>query len=244
MWKAKLLVSILVSFLIMQPKVDPLARVRDAAATGKIPSAIMKKLEDKSEGLSEAVSKVEKASGLAYPPYYIQPVLILVKSSLEVGETGVYYARNVPVALNNRLHLLVEFTAPLVLYASKKTLQGVVAHEFTHYLELVRRFADQPFSSATATTMFEATYKDMEEAMPAYKIFGRHKSLIRMVETMFENGFNDATLNDKTVRNWFEKKLPYVVVRPDENFVRMPVEAIVNAEFDPAVLRKIREIGE
>jgi hypothetical protein len=226
----------------MEIRLDPLVKVKEAVSAGRLPAEVLEKLQAKLVNLEEAIKKVEKASGLRYPLHYVQPVLILVQSGAELGVTGIYYARNVPVTVNNRLNLLVEFTAPLVLYSSKPTLLAVAAHEFTHYLELVRRFSEQPTSSFAATTMFEATYRDMEEAMPPQKMFGRYRSLARLIDSKFEGGFTDESLNERTLRNWLQKKLPVVVVHPEDNWVRVPVEAIMNASFDPEALRKIREM--
>jgi hypothetical protein len=228
----------------MPLRVDPLVRAKEALQSGKLPPEVYEKLVEKASVLNESIQKVEKAAELAYPPYYIQPLLILVRSTVEAGTTGIYYARNVPVAVNNRLHLLIEFTAPLVLYASKKTILAVVAHEFTHYLELVRRFSEQPTSAPAASTMFEATYRDMEEAMPPRKIFGRFKSLSTVIDAKFEEGFTDEALNQRTLRSWYGGKLPMTVVRPDDNSVKIPLEAVLNADFDQAALKKIKELGD
>jgi hypothetical protein len=148
------------------------------------------------------------------------------------------------VAFNDRLHLLIEFTAPLVLYASKKTMLAVAAHEFTHYLELIRRFTELPISAPSASTMFEATYRDMEESMPAQKIFGRFKSLSTLIDAKFEDGFADEALNQKTIKNWYENKLPVIVVHPDDNSARIPLEAVLNADFDNAALARIKELED
>jgi hypothetical protein len=230
--------------LNMSLRVDPLAKVKEAQKSGSLPPQVCERIAERMETLEEAVKKLEKAAGLSYPPHYIQPLLILVRSAAEVGETGVYYARNVPVAFNGRLRLLVEFTAPFVLYASQKTMLAVVAHEFTHYIELTRRLSEQPLSSPSASTMFEATYRDMEEAVPPQKLFGRFKSLSTLIDARFEGGFNDEALNQRTIRNWYGSKLPVTYVRPDDNSVRIPVEAVLNADFDPAALRKIREMAD
>jgi hypothetical protein len=131
----------------------------------------------------------------------------------------------------------------LVLYGSKKTVLAVVAHEFTHYLELVRRFSEEPTSAPSASTMFEATYRDMEEAMPPQRIFGRFKSLSSLIDAKFEEGFADDALNQRTVKNWYGQKLPVTVVRPDDNSVRIPLEAVLNADFDQEALKRLKELG-
>ncbi|MDG6928634.1 MAG: hypothetical protein JRN39_00430 [Nitrososphaerota archaeon] len=227
----------------MQPlRVDRLGKVHEAQRGGGIPKEIADMLESRLPVLEEAVEKVEAASGTVYPPYYIMPLLILVRSEAEVGETGVYYARNVPVVVAGRLNLLIEFTAPLLLHASKQTLQAVAAHEFTHYLELIRRFSTAPSSSPSPSTMFEATYKDMQEAFPAEKVFGRYRSLLTAMNRKFVEGFVDEPLNRRVVRSWLGKKLPCVAVRPDDNAVKIPVTAITNANLDTAALARISSL--
>ena len=228
----------------MPLRVDPLGRANESLKTGKLPPAVFSKIEERLPVLEESIAKVEKAASLSYPPYYIQPLLILVRTPAEVGVTGIYYARNVPVAVNGRLHLLIEFTAPLVLYASKRTVLAVVAHEFTHYLELMRRFTERPNSVPAASTMFEATYRDMMEAVPPAKIFGRFKSLSSLIDAKFEEGFADEALNQKTIRYWYQQKLPTTSVSPDDNSAIIPMEAVLNADFDPKALAKIQELGD
>lgn len=222
---------------------DPLGKVNEASRMGKLPPDIIEKIFSRMPELASMVSNVEAAAKLTYPPYYVQPVMILVKSQAEVGATGVYYARNVPAVLNNKLNLLIEFTAPLLLYSSKQTLQAVVAHEFTHYLELVRRFATSPFSSPSPSTMFEATYKDMQEAVPPELIFGRRKGLVSAIDKKFSEGFSDEPMNRRAIKNWLDRKLPYVVVSPDDNAVKVPATAVMNANLDVAVVERVAKLG-
>ncbi|MEM0117305.1 MAG: hypothetical protein QXX17_05920 [Conexivisphaerales archaeon] len=217
---------------------DPLGKVKEAVKAGKISQEIGNKVSERLPLLQEMVREVEETSGVSYPPYYIMPLLILVKSEVETGVYGVYYARNVPAVIDQRLNLLVEFTAPLLIYASKDTLLSVVAHEFTHYLELIRRFTESPFSSPSPSTMFEATYKDMQEAMDPEYIFGRRSRLVTAIKKKFSDGFTDEPLNKRVIKHWLESKLPYVVVRPDDNAVRIPVSSITNPNFDSKAVEK------
>lgn len=224
-------------------KIDPLGKVREALLERKITEEIAETTEKKLSLLQEMVKNVEEASGLSYPPYYIMPLLILVKSEVEMGMLGVYYARNVPVVINDRLNLFVEFTAPLLIYSSKETLLAVVAHEFTHYLELIKRFTTSPYSSSSPSTMFEATYKDMQEAMDAEKVFGKRSRLVTAIAKKFSDGFSDEALNKRVIKHWLEKKLPYVVVRPDDNAVRIPFSALTNANFDSKAIERVKSVS-
>jgi hypothetical protein len=222
---------------------DPLGKVKEALRDGKIGPDMADEIFSRMPVLESMVRKVEEVTGLSYPPHYVMPLLILVRSEAELGLTGVYYARNVPVVVNSRLNLLVEFTAPLLVYASKPTLQAVVAHEFTHYLELVKRFSSSPTSSPSPSTMFEATYKDMQESVPPEVVFGKRSSLATAIGKRFSEGFSDEPLNKRVIRHWLQKKLPYVMVRPDDNAVRIPLSAVANANLDSAALRKVTELA-
>lgn len=223
---------------------DPMGKVKEAVANGKLNAEIGKMIESKLPALQMMIKQVEEASGLSYPPYYIMPLLILVKSEAETGMLGVYYARNVPVVVEQRLNLFIEFTAPLLLYSSKETLLSVVAHEFTHYLELIKRFTFSPFSSPSPSTMFEATYKDMQEAMEPELIFGKRSKLATAIRKKFSDGFSDEPLNRRVIKRWLESKLPYVIVRPDDNAVRIPVSALTNPNFDPKAVEVVKSLSK
>ncbi|MEM3186590.1 MAG: hypothetical protein QXQ39_07935 [Conexivisphaerales archaeon] len=224
-------------------KIDKLGKVRESVREGKLREDIARQIESRLPLLEEAISRIKAASKLNYPPYYIMPLLIIVKSEVEYT-TGIYYARNVAAVVNGRLNLLIEFTAPLLLYASRETLQAVAAHEFTHYLELIRRFTTALVTSPSPSTIFEATYKDMQEAFPPAKIFGKYRSLVTLIEKKFPSGFVDEPLNKRTIKNWLDMKLPYAVVRPDDNAVSIPVQAIANANLDPVAVEKIKSLGD
>jgi len=128
-----------------------------AVAQEKIPRAIAKKVRLKMPTVEGAVSRVEVASGLRYPPYYIEPILPVSKGGGEYGQMGVLFARVIPMTVTGSLLILVQFTAALVAYGTKATIEAVAAHEFTHYVDLVRRLSTVNVSSdEAATTLYEA----------------------------------------------------------------------------------------
>ena len=49
-----------------------------------------------------AVGRVEKATGLRYPPYYVEPTLPLAVTSLEYGSVGAFFARVIPTAFEGK----------------------------------------------------------------------------------------------------------------------------------------------
>ena len=114
---------------------DPLFKLE---ASDGLYKKMKKSVTLKLKNVVSAVSDIEKFSGLKYPPYFIEPVLRVVDSNDNVGGIGVLYARTIPVELDGKVQILIEVTAPLVLYATKVTLRLFLDHEFLHYLELVR----------------------------------------------------------------------------------------------------------
>ncbi|MBI4257684.1 MAG: hypothetical protein HY619_01895, partial [Thaumarchaeota archaeon] len=124
------------------------------------------------------------------------------------------------------------------------TLHAVIAHEFMHYVELVRRFTRMETTSDEATTtLFEAQYADKEVLFEPNKIL-EDKALIRLVEKRFPDGLEDKNLHAKTLSQWLEKSLPAARLPPESNMVKVSMSAIVNTSFDPALLSKLKELEQ
>lgn len=205
--------------------------------------ALAKKVKGKSAQLAAAVARAEKASGLGYPPYYVEPSMPLATSSVEFGSVGALYARVIPAMFEGRLTILVQFTAPLLAYGLKGTIEAVVAHEFTHYVDLVRRFSRmQVTSDERVGTLFESVYADEERVMDPSRLFTNDKALASLVKRKFRAGLSDEKLNEKVAKQWIEKGLPTMKVASEENVVSVGADVIAATAFDPMVLAKIREM--
>jgi len=223
---------------------DPLVVFEQAAAQGKLPKGILRKVRTRIAYLERAVQRVERASGLNYPPYYVEPVLPVATTGAEFGQTGVLFARVVPRAADGKLSILVQFTAALVALSPKGTLEAVTAHEFTHYVDLVRRLrSTNVVSDERVSTLFETRYADSERTVPPSLLFGE-RSLVNLVRRKFKDGLSDPSLNRKVEEIWISKRLPMRLVAPDENVVRLGMGAVLSADFDRALLQKIAEIEE
>lgn len=224
---------------------DPLVLVERAASDGVISPALAKRVRGKSKTLEEAVRRVEKAAGLAYPPYYVEPSLPLATTSVEFGSAGALYARVIPADVEGRLAILVQFTAPLVLFGLRGTIEAVAAHEFTHYVDLVRRFSRMQVSSdERASTLFEAEYADEERVVDPADVFSTDKRLAALVKKKFPSGLVDEKLNEKVSKSWIDKGLPAKRVSPEENIVKVSVSAIASTSFDPMLIARISELEQ
>lgn len=225
-------------------RLDPLILLDQAVAQEKVPRAMAKKVRLKMKFLQGAVQRVEKASGLRYPPYYVEPVLPVSKTGSEYGQMGVLFARVIPTTLNGSVLILIQFTAALLAFGTKGTIEAVAAHEFTHYVELVRKLSTaNVVSDEVATTLYEASYADAERVVPPKLIFS-DRPLVALVSRKFKDQLSDQALNKKVGDSWIAKDLPIRWVGPEDNLVRLPMGAVASTRFDPAVLAKVARLEE
>jgi hypothetical protein len=223
---------------------DPFVLLDQSISQGKLKPAIGTRIKAKGKYIFGAVDRVERASGIRYPPYYVEPSLPVATTSAEFGSVGALYARVIPANFEGRLSIIVQFTAPLLLFGLKGTIEAVAAHEFTHYVDLVRRFSRMQISSdERASTLFEAGYADQERVVDPSLVLSKDKKLVALVKKRFAAGLVDQKLNDKVAKGWIEKGLPTKRVNPEENVVSVNVESIASANFDPLVIAKIAELA-
>ena len=221
---------------------DPLILVDQAEAQGKIPRPIARKVRLRMTFLVGAVKRVEKASGLSYPPYYVEPVLPVQRSHVEYGQMGVLFARVIPATVTGKLTILMQFTAPLVAFGTRSTIAAVAAHEFAHYVDFVRRLSTKDvFAEEGLTTMYESSFADSDRLVPARLLFDE-KSLVGLVTRKFKNELVDPALNKKVSESWVGKGLPMRWVSPEENRISLGMDVVATASFDHRVLAKIQEI--
>ncbi len=222
---------------------DPFVLISQLAAQGKIKPALATKIKGRGKYLLGAVQRVEKAAGIRYPPYYVEPTLPLAVTSVEYGSVGALFARVIPATYEGKLSILVQFTAPLILHGAKGTIEAVAAHEFTHYVDLVRRLSRMSVvSDERVSTLFEAGYADEERVVDPAKVFTKDKALAKLVARKFTPNLTDAKLDEKVSKSWIEKGLPTRRVTTEDNNVMLNSANIARATFDPAVLERIREL--
>ncbi|MEM4297410.1 MAG: hypothetical protein QW815_03465 [Nitrososphaerota archaeon] len=221
---------------------DPLFKIYQAEQNNLLPASIIKKIKSRMKYALEGITRVERASGVSYPPYYVEPALDVASTSLEIGQIGLIFARTLPLEVLGSLEIWVQLSAPLIAFGEKPTIHAVIGHEFLHYVELVRRFMTlQTLSSTVPSTLFESSYADTTDLYPAEKLL-KDKRLIRLIKSRFPNGFVDEELQEKAVKRWLEKGLPINRWSPDTHVVRVSASAVLNARFDPVLRSKLDEV--
>jgi hypothetical protein len=213
--------------------VDPLFKI---SATDRLDAKTKRSLGTKLKNLIAGVKEVENLSGVKYPPYYVEPVLTVTEAGDNVGGLGVLYARTIPVEVKGRVEIVIEITAPLLLFATKTTLKLVLAHEFLHYLELIRNFTKMDISSQiTSSSIYEERYTDSSRAIDPGRVFS-NKKLVSDLRKKTAAGLDDEKLNEKSKIKWIEKGLPIAKINLGQNQVRVSVESIMRSSFDPKAI--------
>ncbi|MFQ6134837.1 MAG: hypothetical protein ACE5KU_03355 [Nitrososphaerales archaeon] len=226
----------------MKTGLNPLYKFDAPEDAEMLPKSIAKRIKSRVKYVYEGVSRVEKASGLSYPPYYLEPVLPVSTSEVEVGQLGVLYARTLPIEEPVGVQVWVQLSVPLVVFGLKGTIHAVLAHEFMHYVELIRKFTTlDTLSDEAVGTLHEALYSDYERLYDPKWLF-KDRALIRLLEKKFSDGLMDERLHKKTLKNWIEKDLPTLNLPPDANIVRIPIASILKSNFDPLLKNKLEEL--
>lgn len=223
---------------------DPLYKVHDSYRTGQLPQTIYDLVIKRFPLVIEGIKRVEEASKLKYPYYYIEPSLVISTSAVEFTQLGIFFARTIPIVSNdNLLHVVVQITAPLIAYGLKGTIHAILAHEFMHYLELVSRIIRMKvISDEVSGTLFEGNYADAGRLVEERIVFKSDPTLVRHITTRFPEGFRDLKLEDKVTTMWMDKGLPTIKVPIDANVIKIPIEAMTRLQVEQSVKDKISEL--
>ena len=221
---------------------DPLVRIE---SSNLLNQRTKKSIAAKVKNLLDGVSSVEHSTGtpeIRYPPYFVEPVLRVVESSDNIGGLGVLYARTIPVEANEQVGVLVEISAPLLLYGTKSLLKTILAHEFLHYVELVKRFSRMDvISQITSSSVFEEGFEDASRAIDPALVY-KDKKLISLLKKRETTGFTDDKLNEKCRTRWIEKGMPTARLPVGRNQASVSVSSLMRTRFDPGVMELIARL--
>jgi hypothetical protein len=222
---------------------DPLYKVHPALGTRAISQKAYDLILRRFPLVTEGIARVEAASGLKYPYYYVEPSLVVSTSAAEYTHMGIFFARTIPIVGDDKLlRVVVQITAPLIAYGLKGTIHAILAHEFMHYLELVSRIVKmRVISDEVSGTLFEGRYADSGRLLDERAVFKSDPTLIKHITTRFPEGFRDFKLEDKAIKLWMDRGMATTNVPIDANMIKIPIEAMANLQVDQAVKEKIAE---
>ena len=140
---------------------DPLVRLKDTYQKGVIPQDVYDLTIERFPITVAGINRIEKASGIKYPVAYVEPSLVLSSANSNSYEFGILFARTIPVMFEERFQVVIQISAPLVAYGLKGTIHAILAHEFLHFLELIRKISKMELlSDEISGNLFENVYSD------------------------------------------------------------------------------------
>ena len=222
---------------------DPLLKVNEAHKNGVLSDKIHSLIVKRFEIILEGVGRVEKASGINFPLAYVEPSIVISQPTGSF-DYGILFARTLPVIANGKVEIIIQITAPLVAYGLKGTIHAILAHEFLHYLELIKRMSKmEMISDELSGNLFESMYADTTRLFEPRSVFD-DKTLLLHITKKFPEGFRDYKLEDKVLKNWIQKKLPTINVALDRNIVKIPADVLAKTKVDPSLSQKLEQIEQ
>lgn len=223
---------------------DPLVRLKDAYERGIIPQDIYDLTIERFPITVAGINRIEKASGIRYPVAYVEPSLVLSSSNSNSYEFGILFARTIPVMFEEHFQVVIQISAPLVAYGLKGTIHAILAHEFLHFLELIRKISKMELlSDEISGNLFENVYSDETRLFEPRVVF-KDRTLLDHITKRFPAGFRDYKLEDKVMKFWSDQNLPKTNITLDSNTVKLSAESLSKIKIDPNFLTKINELEQ
>ena len=218
---------------------NPLLKVREAFQNGALPEKEYSLIVKRFQIVISGISRIEKASGVNFPIAYVEPSVTISSSGTNSFEYGILFARTIPVVVKNILKVVIQISAPLVAYGLKGTIHAILAHEFLHYLELMRKISNMELiSDEISANLFENIYVDSERLFEPRAVFN-DKTLLFHITKKFPSGFRDYKLEDKVIKYWIEKSLPITNITLDTNVTKISLDLISKMKLSPSLISKI-----
>ena len=221
---------------------DPLIKIKEAHQKGILPDDVFSLIKKRFPLTVSGINRIENASGINYPVAYVEPSIVLSSSSSY--DYGILFARTIPIIFENQLQVVIQISAPLVAYGLKGTIHAILAHEFLHYLDLIRKVSKMELlSDEISGNLFENVYADSTRLFDPRAVFN-DKTLLQHITKKFPAGFKDYKLEDKTIKFWIKKDLPTTNITMDTNIVKLSTEVLSKMKLDKTLLKKIEELEE
>lgn len=221
---------------------DPLVRLKDAHSKGIIPDSVFDLAVRRFPITVDGINRIEKASGIRYPIAYVEPSLVISSPDPNSYEYGILFARTIPIVFEEKFQVVIQISAPLVAYGLKGTIHAILAHEFLHFLELIRKISKMELlSDEVSGNLFENVYSDETRLFEPRAVF-KDRTLLNHITKRFPAGFRDFKLEEKVIKFWADKNLPKSNISLDANTVKLSTDSLSKIKLDPAFLSKIEQL--
>ena len=190
------------------------------------------------------IDRIEKASGIQYPVAYVEPSLVISSPNPNSYEYGILFARTIPIMFEDKFQVVIQISAPLIAYGLKGTIHAILAHEFLHFLDLMRKISKMELiSDEISGNLFENVYSDETRLFEPRVVF-KDRTLLNHITKKFPAGFRDYKLEDKVMKFWAEKDLPKSNISLDENTVKLSAESLSKIRLDASFILKMQQLEE
>ena len=219
-------------------------RFKDAHSKGIISDDMYDLVVKRFPIVVAGINRIEKASGIRYPVAYVEPSLVISSPNPNSYEYGILFARTIPVLFDEKFQVVIQISAPLIAYGLKGTIHAILAHEFLHFIELIRKISKMDLlSDEVSGNLFENVYSDETRLFEPRVVF-KDRTLLNHITKKFPAGFRDYKLEDKVTKFWTDKNLPKSNISLDANNVKLSAESLSKIKLSPAFLSKIESLHE
>jgi hypothetical protein len=218
--------------------------LKDAHSKGIIPDDVYDLILERFPITVAGINRIEKASGIRYPVAYVEPSLVISSPNPNSYEYGVLFARTIPIVFEEKFQVVIQISAPLVAYGLKGTIHAILAHEFLHFLELIRKISKMELlSDEISGNLFENVYSDETRLFEPRVVF-KDRTLLNHITKRFPTGFRDFKLEEKAIKFWADKNLPKSNISLDTNTVKLSMDSLSKIKLDPTFISKIEKLEE
>jgi hypothetical protein len=223
---------------------NPLIRFKEAHLKGIIPDDVYDLVLKRFPIAVEGINRIEKASNIRYPVAYVDPSVVVSAGNLNSYEYGILFARTIPVMFDEKFQVVIQISAPLIAYGLKGTIHAILAHEFLHFLELIRKISKMDLVSDEITgNLFESVYSDETRLFEPRAVF-KDRTLLNHITKRFPSGFRDYKLEDKTIKYWIDKHLPKTNVSLDSNTIKLSIESLSKIKLNSKFLKRLDDLEQ
>lgn len=217
-----------------------LDRVNEYHEKGLLPAHVVKSFHDRLPVLERAISLVEMASGIEYPPLIIEPSLSIIEYPSATFTLGYIYASTGVKKLNGNYALSVEMSLPFLLFARESLLRACVGHEFLHYIFNTIVLSGKAFATLSGERLdspeVHIAFDDTHIVEPEEWLDDRE--LINLIEKHIHPVIADRDLESDIKTKWIDARLPVAHMTAEANRPRIPFLEISKIPLDDKIIRK------
>ena len=101
-----------------------------------------------------------------------------------------------------KFQVVIQISAPLIAYGLKGTIHAILAHEFLHFLELIRKISKWNYFLMKFLEIYLKMCTVMKLDCLNQELFSKIEPYLDHITKRFPAGFRDYKLEDKVTKFW------------------------------------------